>query len=82
MVQWKNNSNTFIEVEWWGARNEPRIELLEGSFVHGFQASEKRHGDMNYMDFYTGGEHLTNDISDSPWQVPDIPYDAFCVTIQ
>ena len=40
-VQWKNNSDTFIEVEWWGAQNEPRIELLEGPFVHGCQASEK-----------------------------------------
>ena len=37
---------------------------------------------MNYMGFYTGGEHLTNDIGDSPCQVLDIPYDAFCVTIQ
>ena len=32
MVQWKNNSNTFIEVEWQGAQDEPRIELPEGPF--------------------------------------------------
>ena len=41
MVQQKNNSNTFIEVEWQGARNEPRIELLEGPFVHSCLASDK-----------------------------------------
>ena len=40
-MQWKNNSNTFIEVEWSGARNEPRIKLPEGPFVHSCQQSKK-----------------------------------------
>ena len=44
MAQWKNNSNTFIEVEWWGTQNEPRIELPDGPFVHGYLASKKDKG--------------------------------------
>ena len=40
MAQPKNN-NTFIEVEWQGAQNEPRIELPEGPFVHSNQSSKK-----------------------------------------
>ena len=43
-VQWKNNSNSFIEVEWWGSQNEPRIELPEGHFVHSCLASIKGEG--------------------------------------
>ena len=38
----KEYLNAFIEVEWQGAQNEPRIELLEGPFVHSCQTSEKR----------------------------------------
>ena len=41
-MYWKNN--TSIVVEQWGAWNEPRVELLEGPFVHGCQTSEKGQG--------------------------------------
>ena len=44
LVQQKNNSNIFIEVEWWNAQNEPRIKLPEGRFVHSCQASKKGEG--------------------------------------
>ena len=55
MAQLKNNS-AFIEVEQQGAQNEPRIELLEGPFVHGCQALENGMGGYIYMGFYTGGD--------------------------
>ena len=57
MAQWKNNSNTFIEVEWWGAQNEPRIELPEGSFVHCCLVSEKGKG-YTLHTFILGGIQL------------------------
>ena len=46
MAQRKNNSNTFIEVEWQGTQNEPRIKLPEGPFVHSSLASKKDEGYM------------------------------------
>ena len=33
-MQRKNNSNTFIEVEWWGVQNEFRIELYRRDLLH------------------------------------------------
>ena len=42
--RWWHNGNTFIEVEWLGAWNEPRIELLERPFVHSCLASKKGKG--------------------------------------
>ena len=59
-AQQKNNSNTFIQVEQWGAQNEPRVMLPERPFVHGCLASEKV-GDIHYIDFYTR-RNLTNDV--------------------
>ena len=54
MAQWRNNSNAFIEVEQQGTQNEPRIELPEGTFVHGCQASEKDVADMFTWVFILG----------------------------
>ena len=64
----------FIEFEQWGTQNEPRIRLPEGPFVHGCQVSKKAKG-YALHGFFTGGEHLTNDMNNGPNHLPDIPYD-------
>ena len=48
-VQWKNNSDTFIKVEWWGAWNKPRVELPERPFVHSWLGLEKVGGYMLHI---------------------------------
>ena len=78
-AQWKNNSNTFFEVEWWGTQNEPRIKLPEGPFVHSCQASEKGMG-IHLHGFLYWGKCLVNDVGDSLHHLTDILYDAFYVT--
>ena len=35
---------------------------------------------MNYTGFYTGREHLANDVGDGPHHLMDIPCDAFYIT--
>ena len=80
MAQWKNNSNAFIEVEWWGAWNEPRIELPEGPFVHGCQASKKALGYVLHWILYWR-DCPVNDMGNSPHHLTDIHYDMFSVTV-
>ena len=79
MVQWKNNSSTFIEAEWYGARNKPRIKLPEGSLVHGCKASEKNVG-VHFTWGFILEEMPGNDVGDGQCHLTDIHYDAFFVT--
>ena len=75
-AQWKNNWNTFIEVEWWGTQNEPRIKLPEGPFVHCCQASKKGMG-IHSHGFLCWGKCLVNDVGDGLRHLTDILYDTF-----
>ena len=79
VAQQKDNSNTFIEVEWWGAQNEPRIELPERPFVHSCQASEKG---VEYVlhRFLYWRKCLVNDMGNGPCHLMDILYDVFYIT--
>ena len=61
MLQWKNNSKTFIKVEWQGAQNEPGVDLPERHFIHGCLASKKEQQTDVYTGFYTG-INPTNDV--------------------
>ena len=69
-AQWKNNLNTFIEVEWWGDQNEL---LYTAAWIL------KKARDTCYTGFYTR-RNPTDDIGNSLHHLLDIPYDTFCIT--
>ena len=75
VAQWKNNSNTFIEVEWWGTWNGPKVKLLERPFVYGCLASKS--GGYTLHGFLYWEELPANDICECMYHLSEVPYDAF-----
>ena len=58
-------------------RNKPRIELLEGPFVHGCQAAEKKVLGYILHGFLYRRECTVSDMGNSPHHLTDICYDVF-----